>query len=594
MSDPLSESRSDSRPDQKSDPIGDNHPVETSNVRDGNIASRLSLVARVMPSAIAIAQPQSGAGKSDYAVLTFEQLDRQSDIIAAGLIERGVGPGRRMVMLVPFSAEFIKLTFAVLKTGATIGLIDPGIDRRHLIDCLSDLRPDGFVAIPKAQWIRRLLRQRFPSAKLNVAVGPRWCLAGPNLGDVVRDGAAILSRDRYEPPTIQRSDPAAVIFTTGSTGPPKGVLYTHGTFHAQVDRIKQRYDIHRGSRDLACFPLFGLFDAVMGVTTVIPDMDPTRPADVDPRRLIEAAEQWDVDQAFGSPALWKTVVRWADENGIADSIRRDGTADRPLGSLRRVLSAGAPVPAETLAKLRLLIHPDAHIHTPYGATEALPIASIESRQIIRETGPAAAKGKGVCVGQRFEGARWRVIEISDDPIERIDQSNEMPRGKIGELIVSGPMVTRRYVVRTDQNAYHKIDDDGVVWHRMGDVGYLDDDDRFWFCGRKNHRVVCGDKTWFTIPCEAIFNADAEVNRSALVGLGSRGAQRPVVVIEPVADGVRTSKRDAELIERLTGLARRNPRTARLDDVRVWNGPLPVDIRHNSKIFRERIAAELTD
>ncbi len=233
-------------------------------------------------------------------------------------------------------------------------------------------------------------------------------------------------------PRIERSDQAAIIFTTGSTGPPKGVLYTHGTFHAQIDRIRERYDIHRGSRDLACFPLFGLFDAVMGVTTIIPDMDPTRPADVNPQRLVEAAAQWEVDQAFGSPALWNTVVRWAEANKI----------QQPFPTLRRILSAGAPVPASTLEKLRTLVDPEANIVTPYGATEALPIASIESREIIAETGPAAAKGKGTCVGTRFEGVQWRVIEIDDGPIENISDTKELPRGKIGELMVSGPMVTR--------------------------------------------------------------------------------------------------------------------------------------------------------
>ncbi len=156
-------------------------------------------------------------------------------------------------------------------------------------------------------------------------------------------------RATIELPRIERRDPAAVIFTTGSTGPPKGVLYTHGTFHAQIDRIRERYDIHRGSRDLACFPLFGLFDAVMGVTTIIPDMDPTRPADVNPQRLVEAATQWEVDQAFGSPALWNRVVRWSQANA----------SEQPFPTLRRILSAGAPVPASTLIELRKLIHPDA-------------------------------------------------------------------------------------------------------------------------------------------------------------------------------------------------------------------------------------------
>ena len=552
---------------------------------DGNVASRLTMVAKLMGGAIAIAQPtgrpvRPGGGTRPYRLTTFKQLDDRSTHIARGLIALGVRPGDRMVSLVPFSDGFISLVFGLLKTGAEIVLIDPGIDRRHLLRCLSEANPDGFVGIPRAMAVRWWFHRRFPSAVKNVTAGvPTWAerlWPGPSLASTERKGRQVSD---VPLPRRERDDPAAIIFTTGSTGPPKGVAYTHGTFHAQIDRIRERYDIHRGSRDLACFPLFGLFDAVMGVTTVIPDMDPTRPADVNPENLIHAADQWECDQAFGSPALWKTVVHWADQHVVAG---------RPLGSVRRLLSAGAPVPAATLQKLRTIVHEDAEIHTPYGATEALPVASIESREIIAQTGPAAAKGKGVCVGTRFEGVRWKVIEISDGPIATLADAPEVPRGGIGELMVSGPMVTTRYKVRADQNAMHKVADGDAVWHRMGDLGYLDDRDRFWFCGRKAHRVTGGNRTWFTLPCEAVFAAHPRVNRSALIGWGKPGSQTPVMVVEPV------DSPEKNLRDELRDLARRNPLTLRIEHFVVWPRPLPVDIRHNSKIFRERIAAELNE
>ncbi len=233
----------------------------------------------------------------------------------------------RLVMLVPFGASFIELAFALLKAGVTSVLIDPGMSRQHLVQCLSDAEPDGFVGIPKAQAIRTVLRSKFPKANWNVTVGRRYFWGGKTLKQIQQLGNAVSAAEQESIlPRMERDDEAAIIFTTGSTGPPKGVLYTHGTFHAQIDRIRERYDIHRGSRDLACFPLFGLFDAVMGVTTIIPDMDPTRPANVNPERLIEAATQWEVDQAFGSPALWNTVVRWCDQHNRS----------RPFPTLRRV------------------------------------------------------------------------------------------------------------------------------------------------------------------------------------------------------------------------------------------------------------------
>jgi len=559
-----------------------------------NIAARLKVMRNLTPNAIAIAEPDGplrGNALRPYQLTTFEQLDRRSDEIAKGLLCWGVKPGMRLAMLVPFGAQFIEIVFSLLKAGAVAVLIDPGIGRDHLVNCLSESKVDGFVGIPKAQLIRSLLRKRFANAKWNVTVTERTLASRvSSTGRVMWGGKTLeqisqLGRRINDDilPKVELDTAASIIFTTGSTGPPKGVLYTHGTFHAQVERIRDRYDIHRGSRDLACFPLFGLFDAVMGVTTIIPDMDPTRPADVDPKRLIEAANQWEVDQAFGSPALWNTVVRWCEENGI----------ERAFPTLRRVLSAGAPVPAATLEKLRTLVHPEAMIVTPYGATEALPIASIESREVISETGPAAAKGKGVCVGSRFEGVQWRVVQIDDGPIADIAETTELPVGKIGELMVTGPMVTTEYVVRADQNAMHKVRDADRVWHRMGDVGYLDSKDRFWFCGRKAHRVVSGKRTLYTVPCEAVFNAHPKVYRSALVGKGDRPNQTPVVLVETYPQHQPKSEREShDLLEELIDLARRNPLTRVIETIIIRDQPLPVDIRHNSKIFRERLAEEV--
>jgi acyl-CoA synthetase (AMP-forming)/AMP-acid ligase II len=313
-------------------------------------------------------------------------------------------------------------------------------------------------------------------------------------------------------------------------------------------------------------------------------MDPTRPADVDPRKLIQAARQWEVDQSFGSPALWRTVTKWCETNA----------AGRPFPTLQRVLSAGAPVPAATLASLRRFVHEDANIETPYGATEALPIASIESRQVIAETGPASNKGKGVCVGTRFDDVRWKVIEISDEPIRSIDEVIEMKPGKIGELMVTGPMVTRKYVTRLDQNALHKVADGDSVWHRMGDVGYLDADDRFWFCGRKSHRVIAANRTYFTIPCEAVFNAHRLVEKCALVGRGNAGEQVPTIIVQPIDRSIATNPDQSNaLIAELKDLAIRNPLTQRIDQFVIRDQPLPVDIRHNSKIFREKLSAEIS-
>ncbi len=536
-----------------------------------NVAEQLARQAHLNPDMIAIASPTGSprqGTKRTYQTLSMQDLDRRSASIAAGLQGLGIGPGKRIALLVRFGEDFISLVFALLKTGATMVLIDPGMGRRNLIKCLEATRPDGFIAIPLAYSITRILRGRFPAAKLNVVAG-KWLPGSrtPTLAQIEREPVG-----NYRDPIIDSTAESAIIFTTGSTGPPKGVLYTHQTFLSQIELIAERYGIQPGGKDLSCFPLFGLFNAVMGTTTILPDMDPTRPADIDPPRLLDAIEQWNIEQSFGSPALWTKMGNYCRDSG------------RSMRSLRRVLSAGAPVPPRVLQSVRDAIAPDGMMYTPYGATEALPIASIESREVLEETAAKTAMGMGTCVGTRFRSIEWRIIKIHDNSMHRIDQVEEVAPGEVGELVVTGPVISRRYVTQIEQNELHKLQDGERVWHRMGDVGYLDPQDRFWFCGRKSHRVVTPNGTLFTEPIEAIANTHPAIYRSALVGRGERPEQKPLVILEPWSRNKDLKRVQQEVLDTL----QENAISAEIDEVAFYPKRLPTDIRHNSKIFREQL------
>ncbi len=539
-----------------------------------NVARRLAIVAQERPDAIAVVEPlgYDSKGQRQYRHFTFRELDQDSDRIARGLRERYVRPGTRLALLVRPGVDFISLVFGLYKAGVVVILIDPGMGRWNLIRCLAEAEPEGFVAIPLVHAIRTLLPGRFPKAQLNIIVGRRWFLKGETL-DELRGGP--WSGPELAPAAAD--DPAAIIFTTGSTGPPKGVLYTHGNFDAQVDQIRDFYDIQPGEIDLPAFPLFGLFNCVMGVTAVIPDMDPSRPAQVDPTKIIEAARDWKVTQTFGSPAIWDRVSRYCESKGVG------------LPTVRRVLSAGAPVSAEVLRRTKACIHPEGEVHTPYGATESLPVASISASEVLGETAEQTSRGAGVCVGRRFSGIRWRVIRIVDGPIRSLRETETLPPGEIGEVIVQGPVVTREYLTRRESNALAKIPDGDGFWHRMGDSGYLDVLNRFWFCGRVAHRVQTADGPMYPVCCEAIFNQHPDIRRSALVGIGPAGRQTPVVILEPHA-GCMPKGRAAQraLLEEIRELGAANPLTQSISDFRL-HPSFPVDIRHNAKIFREKLA-----
>jgi acyl-CoA synthetase (AMP-forming)/AMP-acid ligase II len=491
--------------------------------------------------------------------------------------------------MVPFGTGFIVGLLGVLRAGASAVLIDPGMGKMNVLKCLSEVQPDGMIAIPLAQGMRILCRNRFRRAKWNVTLGRKLGWGGRTWKDLLNQGRQSLAETSAEDFQVEcgESTEAAIIFTSGSTGPPKGVLYTHGQFQHQIDLIQRQYAIEPGTRDLACFPLFALFDSVMGVTSVIPWMDATRPAQIDPQSVYDAVERWQVTQAFGSPALWNTVVG----NALGEG--------RKLQGMKRVLSAGAPVPPRVLQGLHQVLGDQTLVHTPYGATEALPIATIDSRTILTETAVRTSGGAGTCVGHRFPSIDWQIIEISDKPLPNFSDALTLPMGEIGELMVTGPSVTKQYVTRQEQNELHKVREGNRVWHRMGDVGYLDEQGRFWYCGRKSQRVVTEGGTLFTEPCEGIMNAHRAVARSALVGLGNRPCQKAVMIVElldetiemplGLAGRIRGQRFPAGLIEEFKEWLQQYPATASIEDVRIYPGSLPVDIRHNSKIFRERLA-----
>lgn len=540
-----------------------------------NIADRLENSARKWPGLPAIVFPES-RDRNDrvcYTHLTFAQLQQETNRLANGLKKMGVKSGHRLVLMVRPGIEFIALTFAIFKTGAVVVLIDPGMGRKRIFNCLDEIDPDGFVAVPVVHLIRKLRIGKYKNSRFNVAVGNRISFGGVSYAKLLESG-----QGSFEATKTKATDQAAIIFTSGSTGAPKGVVYEHGMFNAQVDLLQQQYNIQPGESDLPGFPLFALFNLAMGVTTVIPDMDPTRPANVNPLRIIEAIENQGITQAFGSPALWNRVGKYCKEKNIT------------LPYVKRILSAGAPVPVHVLKNMKQACPDSAtEMFTPYGATEALPVCSISATEVLEETAALTAIGHGTCVGTPFEQVDVRIIKSADGPIASISESERAEQGEIGEIIVRSPSVTREYFRRPEATEAAKIPDRNTFWHRMGDMGYFDAQGRVWFCGRKVHIVRRPTGPMYPVCCEAIFNQHPKVYRSALVGIANKGSQQPVLIAEPEPDHFpETEQQKKNFQEELLALGQNNELTVSIQTI-MFHRSLPVDRRHNVKIHREDLA-----
>jgi olefin beta-lactone synthetase len=547
-----------------------------------NIARHLSEMATLQPTrpAIICANARDTRGEVAYAHMSFAQLEETSNHIAQALDAIGIRRGIRTALMVPPGLDFFALSFALFKLGAVPVLIDPGIGVRNLGGCLKQAQPHAFIGISKAHAARVILRWAHDTIRTNVTVGTKWFWGGHTLREL-RAGVSVTRA--YEPITPATDETAAILFTSGSTGPPKGVVYTHKMFGAQVAHIRSLYGIEPGETDLATFPLFALFGPALGMTTVIPEMDPTRPAKVNPENIFSAIEKFQITNMFGSPALIDRVGRHGEQRGLK------------LPTLRRAISAGAPVPTKVIERFTAMMTPGAQLFTPYGATECLPVASIGSDEILGETRRQTDRGAGVCIGRPVPGLVAKIIRISDASIPAWEDGLELPVGEIGEIAVKAAHATTTYFELPAATTLAKIADPtkGALYHRMGDLGYYDPQGRLWFCGRKAHRVETQQGTRFTIPCEAVFNTDPRIFRTALVGVrsnkyqsGLNGEMQAVLCVELEPAAIHFSH---ELIRaELRRLGSLHEHTRNIGTF-LFHPGFPVDVRHNAKIFREKLA-----
>ncbi len=516
-------------------------------------------LAQPRTAALKIPRGRSRAGAIDYLTLDFAALDAEVAAWSARLAAAGVARGDRTLVMVRQGLPLIASVFAIFRLGAVPVVIDPGMGLKSFLACVQHARPRALVGIPMAQLVSRVFRAAFSSVRVRVSAASSLTA---RLSPAAGTGGPIAAPGAVAAPT----DLAAILFTSGSTGAPKGVCYEHGMFDAQVRSIRDTYAIEPGEIDLPMLPIFALFNPALGMTTVVPELDPRRPAAFDPARIVQAIQQENVTNSFGSPTLWRR---------IGDHCRKENLT---LPSLRRVLCAGAAVPAALWRDSKIFLT-RGRLHSPYGATEALPVASVSADEI------DATSVRGACVGRPVRGIDVKIVAISDAPIPTIAETTAVAPGAIGEIVVRGPVVTQTYDRLPDATAAAKIADGPAVWHRMGDCGYLDAEGRLWFCGRKVERVETLRGTLHTEPCEQVFRQHPRAARCALVGLGEPGRQRPAIIVETkVAD----SAEARNLARELRLLGRDHAHTADIT-LFYFRERFPVDVRHNAKIHRLTLA-----
>ncbi|MCE9647114.1 MAG: AMP-binding protein [Chloroflexi bacterium] len=499
------------------------------------------------PSKAALIYFQQGTWKT----VTYGQLLRSSQRFVSGLSACHLTSGMRAALMTPPSADFFALALAMLNLGIVPVIFDPAIGLKKAGECLNESQPEIFIGNPVTHTLRIIFGWGRGSVKHNLSIGK-----------ILNSSTqAAPSADRAPQPT----DPAAVIYTSGSTGLPKGALYTRANFEAQLKMLKNTFNITEDEIDLPAFPLYALIDVLLGVTSVIPDITFPVPKNIDSARTLSAIQEYKVTNTFASPVVLDKLASY----GVPHNIK--------LPSLKRVITAGAPATIQLQARFRKLLNDNTGLFGIYGATETLPIAKVESREIFslkEKTG----RGAGICLGRPVENVKIRIIKITDEPIGEWRDSLTVGSNVVGEITVQSPATTRRYIRREDANRLSKIKDGDEVIHRMGDVGYFDEQGRLWYCGRKSHRVITQEHVLFTEQIEGIFNAHPLVHRSALVGVD----EKPVLWVE-LEQKAAQEKVKGELMK----LAKDHAQASKIKSF-LFMKRFPTDVRHNSKIIREEL------
>lgn len=544
-----------------------------------NIAYQIKQWATKTPEKIALNLPVRKRFKDqyDYRGITFEDFDQKTDYFAQGLKNHGITKGSKVLVFLKPGEEFAVSVFGLFKVGATAVFIDPGMGRKNLLNAVEEVKPQALIGVPLTHLLTKLKSSHFQSLKIKITSGKRALLSDLTYQTVLKSGKSTLVNQNFSLTEMTDDDIGAILFTSGGTGKPKGVIYTHSIFIAQTQMLQKMFMLTNSDRDIPGFPLFSFFTMAMGMTSTPPDMNPSRPSKCRPARIIQNIQDNQATFAAGSPAIWERVANYALKKNIK------------LESLKYLVMFGAPVPLSLHEKL-LKILPNGDTYTPYGATESLPITLAQGSHILEETAQKTLEGQGTCIGKVIDNVEVQIIDKNaDDHLTDISQVSFLKKNEIGEIIVKSSTTTQSYYQLPIETKNCKILDPknpNQKWHRMGDLGYLDDNDLLWFCGRKAHTVslmLNGElKDFYSICIEVFFNQIQGVKKSALIQIEK---QKSIGIVLEFEDQKNINK--GQVIDDIKKIQQTVHQASFIDQ--FYECPsLPVDVRHNIKIDRKKL------
>lgn len=555
-----------------------------------NIADLISTYSQKNPYQKAVVYPvkKDRCGRWLFNHLTYQDLNSTSDVLATHLIEKHhIKKGDKVLLFIKPTLEFSTVVFALFKLGAIPVLMDPGMGRKLLIGAIKELQPQTVIGEPIVGVMLKFMFFKLGFSPKFISVRKSYFLFQDleNAFDTKHRSLNENSDRPIQKISVRDDEAAAIVFTSGGTGKPKGVILTHGNLSSHVTLIKEMLGLKEGDCDMPGFPLFSLTTIAMGVTSVIPLMNPAKPARANPQILVELIKSYGVKTVAGSPAIWGKIADYCLKENIS------------LDHLKGVVMFGAPISKKLISQFAKLL-PHGDTYTPYGATECLPVSLISGRERLALENETVLKNDplfsgSICIGKAVAGTEVKIVASNwekdkQSPFEKVAKEEE-----VGEIVVTGKQVTQAYLDNPAANKLAKhVDSEGRLWHYMGDMGFMDREKRLWFCGRKAHSFRSKNREYLSILMEQPFLAHPEVKKAALIKKRdpSESAPIPCMVLERVDGRVLSQLSSEERLKFRSELMEISKQGKNNSEISTFylHRKFPVDGRHNIKIDRKKL------
>lgn len=524
------------------------------------LVQRIELLAKEHPQKLAFIKEK----------MTYADFDQEIKRLRNLLLEQNLLPKSKVLVFLKPGPLFASSVFALFSIGAVPIFIDPGMNRKTFLKAIESTQADILLAENSVHFYSFFKSKHFKNIKKRLA--PK--AFAPGLVGLYQQ-----AKKSYPTPLFKTSELGAILFTSGATGPAKGVETTQDILLEQTLTLQKLFSLNSSDIDYPAFPLFMLFTLSLGLSVVTASLNAAYPAKCKAHKISNDFKIYKPTFASGSPAIWKRLLDYAQKKSIH------------YESLTNLATFGAPI-NDAFLRLALEIFPHAQISTPYGATESLPVAVISAKERLRLSNESlffhqqSALLPGTCVGEAVFGVQIKIIPITDDFLKS-DNLQEYGPMTVGEILVHSPMTSPSYHLREDETKHSKfLDKEGRLWHRMGDLGYKDGQGRLWFCGRKSHLVkIKRDEQDIqlmpTDPWENYFTSHYPQQKFALIKVNTQEAG---LVMEKEKALFNDHQSKAQLLKQIQNLCRKQIEKGEIRHVYLCP-KFPVDTRHNIKIDR---------